>query len=274
MAQFSRRTILAATDLLAERTHSDIDRFALEHGLESIAIGTSKVDKTNTIGKYLISNPKTTDEYGENITDAVVTAMVEGTLPRCKDGYPGQFVYANFQERFSAMDRALVRDGFTVEDGTLRRALPEIIDLPKADDEVHVLLDLFGLVTPKSHLDQGINSHVRGQWAAANAQFRTFIESLLDEIALMAPSPPGGYPASGHSRRQWLANMNPPFFSATLNEWSNDGKGFFEGFFRRLHPEGSHPGLSSEEDSTFRLHLVLLASRHLLRRLQAMTGRR
>jgi len=37
-------------------------------------------------------------------------------------------------------------------------------------------------------------------------------------------------------------------------------------FFRRLHPQGAHPGLSAEEDSTFRLHLVLLVGRQLLRR--------
>ena len=80
------------------------------------------------------------------------------------------------------------RDGFTVEDGTLRRILPGMIDLPAADDEVHLLLDRFGLLVPRGHLDQGITAHVRGQWAAANAQFRTFVESLLDEIAFRAPA--------------------------------------------------------------------------------------
>jgi hypothetical protein len=40
-----------------------------------------------------------------------------------------------------------------------------------------------------------------------------------------------------------------------------------QAFFRRLHPAGSHPGLSDEDDSTFRLHLVLLVARNLLRRI-------
>lgn len=273
MAQFSRRTILAAADLLADRIHSEIDRFALEHGLETVAIGASKADKTNAIGRYLIQNPLLNNEYGENLSDAVVMAILGRAIDRSFRGYPAEFSFVDFQSQFAALNRGLERDGFTVEDGVLRRILPEIVDLPAADDEVHLLLERFGLAVPGGHLDQGISAHVRGQWAAANAQFRTFVESLLDEIALRAPAPPGGYLPTGHARRQWLANVTPPFFIPALNEWSHDGKGFFEAFFRRLHPEGSHPGLSDEEDSTFRLHLVLLAGRHLLRRLQTMIGR-
>lgn len=273
MAQFSRRTILAAADLLADRTNSGIDRFALEHGLEAVAQGPSKLDKTNAIGRYLIQNPLVSDEYGENLSDSVVIAIIQGAIERSSSGYPVVFNSADYEVSFAALHHGLKRDGFTVEDGTLRRILPGMIDLPAADDEVHLLLDRFGLLVPRGHLDQGITAHVRGQWAAANAQFRTFIESLLDEIAVRAPTQRGGYPAAGHARRQWLANVAPPFFIAGLNEWSHDGKGFFEAFFRRLHPEGSHPGLSDEEDSTFRFHLVLLVGRHLLRRLQTMVGR-
>jgi hypothetical protein len=70
-----------------------------------------------------------------------------------------------------------------------------------------------------------------------------------------APAPAGGqHPPVGLQRRQWLANATPPFFIGGLNGWSNNGRGFFENFFQRLHP-----GLSDEEDSTFRLHLMLLA---------------
>jgi hypothetical protein len=272
MAQFSRRTILAATDLLPALTHAEIDRFALEHGLERIFVGNSKVDRVNTLARYLIDHPEELNEDGGNLTDGIVTLLTEGAIGRSVGGYPSYMFDLNiFQERFPALNRALERDGFTVEDGLLRRTLPQNLDLPKADDEVHVLLDRHHLVVPKRHLDQGIAAHVRGDWAAANAQFRTFVESLLDEIAGKAPAPPGGYPATGHPRRQFLAQTTPPFFIARLNEWSNDGKGFYEGFFRRLHPEGSHPGLSDEEDSTFRFHLVLLVGRHLLRRLDTLT---
>jgi hypothetical protein len=72
--------------------------------------------------------------------------------------------------------------------------------------------------------------------------------------------------AMSGQRRTWLAQRDPTFFNAGLNEWDFQGGGFMESFFRRLHPQGAHPGLYDEDDSTFRLHLVLLVGRQLLRR--------
>lgn len=133
--------------------------------------------------------------------------------------------------------RSIRRDGFVIdENGSLRRTLPEIVDLPAADDEVHMLLDRYELVTPKGHLDQAIQAHSDANWAAANSQFRTFLESLFDEIAVLID--PGSAPATrtGETRRQLLANLPAPFLSRELNEWSDDGKNFVNGAFKRLHP--------------------------------------
>jgi len=211
-------------------------------------------------------NPEAATEDGENVNDSVVTVLVDGAIRSSFGGYPPEFRFEEFQAQYPSLYRGLARDGFTVEGGLLRRTLPAEIDLPQADDEVHSLLDRYGFVVSKGHLDQGIGAHARGDWAAANAQFRPFIESLLDSIAehLANGAAP---PPAGNQRRQWLANRVPPFFLADLNEWNGQGLGFIEGFYRRLHPAGAHPGLSDEEDSTFRLHLVLLVSRLLLRRL-------
>lgn len=264
MAQFSRRTILAATDLMANWGHTNIHRFLLEHGLEETVRGNSMANRANALGKHLINNPEVQNEDGVNQTDAIVGLLVEGAIRNSVDGYPREFSFNRFREQYPALHRGLERDGFTVEGGQLRRALPEALDLPKADDEVHALLDRYAFTVSKGHLDQGIAAHARGDWAAANAQFRPFIESLFDAIAERLGA--GAVPA-GNQRRIWLANRNPPFFLQELNEWDGQGHGFMEAFFRRLHPAGAHPGLSDEDDSTFRLHLVLLVSRNLLRRL-------
>jgi hypothetical protein len=263
MPQFSRKTLLAATDTLTNYGHADIDRFLLEHSLEKVAStpGTSKQSRANELARFLVADPERTDENGRNIQDVIVEALVQRALDRCT-GYCG-FDSKRFEEQYGSLFHGLERDGFSVQDGHLRRALPELLDLPRADDEVHALLDAYGFSTPKGHLDQAIDAHARGQWAAANAQFRPFVESLLDEIAehLLSTSQ---LPPPGHQRRQWLANLDPPFFIGSLNEWIGDGKGFIEAFYRRLHPQGSHPGLSDVDDSTFRLHLVLLVARLLL----------
>lgn len=144
--------------------------------------------------------------------------------------------------------------------------MPDFVDLPSADDEVHQLLSRYDFEVPLGHLDQAIDAHARGQHASANAQIRTFVESLLDEIASRL-DPEGSENAStSHARRTLLANLSDPFLLRGLNEWDDDGKGFVNGLFNRLHPEGSHPGLSDDEDCTFRLHVVLLTARLLLRR--------
>lgn len=266
MAQFSRRMILAATDLMASWGHTFIDRFLLEYGLENTVTGNSRADRANALGRHLIANPDALSEDGENLTDSVVGQLVENAVCASKDGYPREFSFDVFRQNYPALHRGLERDGFTVEDGQLRRALPEALDLPKADDEVHALLNQYGFAVSRGHLDQGIAAHARGDWAAANAQFRPFIESLFDSIAEHLA---GGaaVPPAGNQRRIWLANRNPPFFLAGLNEWDGQGHGFIEAFFKRLHPAGAHPGLSDEDDSTFRLHLVLLVARNLLRRI-------
>ena len=267
MGQFTRRTVLAAVDMLqAWKSHARVDRFALEHGLEDIVVGGGLAAKGLALSRYLVQNREAQNEDGENLTDVIVGHFVQEAIENATYGSPRTFHYGSFQRHCEALNRGLERDGFTIEGGQLRRALPVVLDLPAADDEVHVLLDRYAFAISRGHLDQGIAAHARGDWAAANAQFRPFIESLFDSIAehLAAGA---ALPSAGHQRRIWLANLNPPFFSPALNEWDGQGHGFFEGFFRRLHPAGVHPGLSDDEDSTFRLHLVLLVSRHLLRRI-------
>lgn len=262
---FTRRTVVAASGILAEYTQNESDRFLLEHGLENLGNAGAVLAKANRLARYLIEHPEDVEEDGRNLTDNVVEALVQNAIWRCSRN--GDFLHDEFQRRYSDLQRGLERDGFTVEGGLLQRALPPDLDLPQADDEVHALLNDLGFNIPLGHLDQGIAAHARGDWAAANGQFRPFIESLCDQIAERLAAG-GRLPQAGNDRRQWLAQLNPPFFIRDLNEWTGQGTGFLEGFYRRLHPQGAHPGLSDEDDSTFRLHLVLLVARLLLRRLR------
>jgi hypothetical protein len=165
----------------------------------------------------------------------------------------------------------LALDGYVVSwDGDartplLRAALPGEVDLPAADDEVHQLLKQFGFNVPLGHLDQAIDAHTRGDWAAANSQIRTFLEGLLSDIASHIDPQKSAELASSENRRAWLAERG--FLSSSRNEWTNDGKNYLNGLFKMLHTDGSHPGLSDEDHSTFRLHLGLITGRTLLRRL-------
>ena len=263
MTQFSRRTILAATDILRDSFTADgIERFLLEYGLEHSIGGGTKESRGIALAKFLINNPEATTESGDHLANAIVLGLAQKAIEK-STGLEG-FCLEDFTQAFPQLHRALARDRFTLEGGTLRPTLP--LDIPRADDEVHWLLDQYGFSTSKTHLDQGINAHARGDWAAANGQLRTFMESLFDSIAEQLANG-ATLPETGDPRRQWHAKNS--FFRVDLNEWTGKGGGFIEGFDRRLHPHGSHPGPSDEEDSTFRLHLVLLVAHNLLKRIQS-----
>jgi hypothetical protein len=268
MPQFSRKTILAAIDTLEEMSHSEITRYALEHGLEDVVPErfVNKQGRATSLAKYLLKSPKRLDANGCNLTDVVVRERIASAITGCTCSYDG-FDYEVFQRKYRALHRGLKRDGFTVRDGQLRSTLPEDVDLPQTDDEVHFLLREYNFDTALGHLDQAIDAHAQGSWASANAQLRTFVEELFDRMAERLATGAMRLPPAGYQRREWLANREPPFFFDELNEWKGNGTGFLEGFYRRLHPQGSHPGLSDEDDSTFRLHLVLLVARLLLKRL-------
>ena len=143
-------------------------------------------------------------------------------------------------------------------------ALPNEIDLPKTDNEVQGLLKQGEFDVAHGHLRQAIEAHTRGNWAAANAQLRTFIESLFDEIAGKISPGETSLLSTSENRRAYLGKIG--FFALDRSEWGNDGKNYINGLFKMLHTDGSHPGLSDEDHCTFRLHIVLVTAGTFLRR--------
>jgi hypothetical protein len=212
--------------------------------------------------RFLQANPQTAFE-GRLLSDLLVEEAASRTNTII--GYP---------DVTSAFTRALERAGYSIVDGQIRRDLPDIVDLPAAEDEVQVLLNRYDLNSTRTNLDQAIDNHTRGQWEAANGQIRVFLESLLDEVAYALVPGVTRVPVEDQARRDALVALDPPFLMLNLFEWGNHGKNLVNGVFKRLNPLGAHPGLSDEEDSTFRLHLVLLLGRLFLRRFDARRGGR
>jgi hypothetical protein len=266
-SQFTRPTLIAAATIIELRMNNNqFDRYMLELGCDTpLTTGGTLPTKINGLIRHAIGNPEAITPEGQNLWDALVMRAADFEVP-------GQWSGVRDHPDVQKLVRTLARDGFVLEQDGLRRTLPEAVDLPAADDEVHRRLTELGLITPLGHLEQAITNHTNGAWAAANAQLRTFVEALLDEIARRLDRAGAGAQATSHGRRTLLANLDPPFLMRDVNEWEDHGKGYVNALFYRLHPEGSHPGLSDEEDSTFRLHTVLIAARLLLRRLAQRPG--
>jgi hypothetical protein len=262
--RFSRRTVIAAIELLERLTHAQLTRFALKLGPEFLRrVGLppqSVANRLNNLISIVDAAPEQHLDNGELLRDALVDAAV-GLIPHERE-YDWQEP-PSLRPSEAAFLRALEVDGFTVSGGELRRTLPVDVGLPTAQSEIDRLIEKHGFTTAKGHLKQALDAHARGNWAAANSQIRTFMDALLDEIAVNL-DPTASSLSSGQPRRTKLASIG--FLSRELNEWDDNGLGFVNGLMKRLHPQGSHPGLSDDDDSTFRLHVVLLTAQLLLAR--------
>ncbi len=263
--RFSRRTVIAAIEVMegAITTHAALSRCLLKWSPElaqQCDQGTrSLAERFNHLIKCFDEQPDRRVEAGNYFADELVDKAVS-LLPAPQQPAPWSTPKAP-SPKVSSFLHSLDRDGFTVTEGVLRRTLPAIMKLPDADDEIVRLLNKHRFTVAKGHLDQAFDAHTKGHWASANSQIRSFLDGLLDEIAERIDPSVTGTP-SGQQRRTKLAARE--FLSRSLNEWGDNGLGYINGLVKRLHPHGAHPGLSDQDDSTFRLHTVLLTARLLL----------
>lgn len=264
---FSRPTVIAATELFEQHTQARFNQAVLRLGLEhdvsqdtSVSVGK----KIAVLGKIVVARANQvlqTIDGPVTLAEGVVREAAQLVQPNSTDALHTDFL------------RGLARDGFILvsppanscQRASIRAALPGEIQLPATDDEVHHLLKQFGFATPLGHLDQAIDAHTRGDWAACNGQLRVFMEGLLDDIARYINSPQALQLPTAENRRAMLATEL--FLDVSSNEWSGDGKNYINGLFKMLHTQGAHPGLSNQDHSTFRLHVVLVTAGMYLRRL-------
>jgi len=264
-APFTRPTLIAAVELLEQHSQARFNQVVLRLGLEDEIpsnTGVSVAKKCDLLGRIVV-------QRADAILETLDGRMTLGEAVVRQAALLAQPDAAHSLQ--TAFARGLARDAFVLvwdDDGrnaSIRAALPGEIQLPETDDEVHRLLKSFTFTTPLGHLDQAVEAHTRGDWAACNGQLRTFLESLFDDIARNVRPEDAAKRPNAENRRALLAEIG--FLSTSRNEWTGDGKNYVNGLFKMLHTEGSHPGLSDEDHSTFRLHVVLVTARTFLRRL-------
>ncbi len=251
---FSKKTLLEISKALNLKTHDNVERFSIEFDIEDAILGEYIKQKETSIAKYMIANP---EEKGPNGSNFAIEA-----LEYAIENYSG---YDLFITSYSDLAHSLERDGFEITDSKIKRKLPDELPITEKENELISLLEKFNFSTAIGHYDQAVAAHGRGEWAASNSQLRSFVEEFFNKTQEIVC--PGSYSTS-HEKKMALANAG--FFMTEYNEFLNNGTGFVEGFWKRLHPQGSHPGLSEQLDSTFRLQLVILVIHHYLTRLNVI----
>jgi len=144
-----------------------------------------------------------------------------------------------------ALDAAFARDGFSLEHDRLATDRPP--DEP-ADRLASHVSALFGerseLRVARNHYEQASRAFDRGDWEAANAQFRSACDAVYDELAHHHGCPPS---RTGGRARQWLQGQG------LLESDEADLLRTFMAFAGRA---GSHAGLSGAADSQLRRHFA------------------
>ncbi|WP_095077348.1 hypothetical protein [Pseudomonas sp. Irchel s3h17] len=267
---FTRQTLLAASDLIEKAgTNAGFDLMVQRLELDQWVPSGSEL----SVPKKRVVFNKTLMARAELVFWAREGQMTHGEA-LVREAVRLMSSPPRYEEQ-KQLERCLARDGFNVSwdagdcgQGTppwLRRSLPQNVDLPAGDDLVHQHLKHFGFVRSCGHLDQAIDAHTRGDWAAANAQIRTFLESLILEIATRIAS--ADLPPNPSLNNGFQALAKCGFLSEGRSEWNQDGKGMLNGLLKMLHSDGSHKGLSDEDHSTLRLHIALVTARAILNRL-------
>ena len=273
MTEFNNMTIVAAVEVIAEfRSHGDMSVLEVQWGFvgnssSKSARVASWAHRATAMDALQVMTENGLVHLGRAIVE---TAIKAPESVRDTDAWK-KFVAGLRFDGFEVVEIPTApRNSWEILRNTvvLKRMLPADIpelDFREAEDEVTTLLVQSGFTVAKGHLEQSISAFQRGEWSLANSGLRNFYESYLNEIAVHFGCESH---QDGKAKRDFLGRLQPPFLSTEYNEWNenNQKPQYVQGLMSRMHPHGGHPGLSEEEDATFRLQITLVTARLFLRR--------
>ena len=216
---------------------------------------------------YLIQNPTIKNNHGESIVEKLVNRMIKRMLNFETPFYNGFDSEKQVFEDLPDFYKYLRFDGYDIdfEEQCLIMGGIEQLEISQKEDQIISFLNLYNFHTTKVHFLQAKGSYMGDNFAALNSQLRTFVESLLQEMAcfIKCCEPNNENIASfkdldAQQAMHVLAKCTYPILDICLNEWDERSTGYFNAFWKRLHPEGSHPGLPDIEEVLYRFQLVIL----------------
>lgn len=283
MSHFNRMTLVAAAEVVSEfKSHSDMEVLEVQWDIAGRCDGSSKSARVASLARIAIEDSlEVMTEQGRlPLSRALIDVAIQAT-PKARSGPSWKKLVAGL--RFDGFELVAKHseDASRFSWGSklsqtfeLARMLPSDVpelDFREAESEVMLLLDRHGFSIPKGHLKLAISAFSRGDWSAANGELRKLCEGYLNEMADKLGCDPA---RNSKAKRTFLGKLDPPFLLSEYNEWDeNDAKPqYVQGLMNRFHPHGGHPGLSEDEDATFRLQISLITARLFLRRFDQRKG--
>lgn len=270
---FSKQVILDIINTLPNNydpLESFLIRYDLDEKIDTSGLTTAKIKMAIT--KYLIANQGIKDNFGNNIVLKIVEERVNDYL---LDEYSYNYIEEkNEFKSYPQLYKYLRYDGYDIQNGKLVRTLSDDIKLEAKEDEISYILQINNFTTTLGHLENAKSSYFNSNYPALTGQLRTYVESLFVDLAKEIKNKDTNcqeianiVPQNATTAMQLLAKCTNPIIIPNLNEWDGGNrKTFIEGFWNRLHPLGSHPGIPDVDESVYRFQLVLLVTYNLLKR--------
>ena len=148
-------------------------------------------------------------------------------------------------------------DGYELVDRQLVKTYPDAAPVAEDMAALGVELEARGWTVALTHYRQAVDNFTDGEFESSNAQLRSFLEELLTRAVVDCNGQPSTDPKG---------NIDKLTNSSML---VRDEAEFLKGLVRLSNTNGSHPGISTSDESLFRLHVTVASARWVL----ALLGR-
>lgn len=279
---FSKQLILKAVDFLPTDSHTDMDNritfYDLDHKGINLDQSLPKIKKE--VGKYLISNPNAVDNHG----DSILLRMMNNVVKKMLDNVDTDNDEFDEERKEFRSDRDFYRflrlDGYDIdfENCCIIEDIARYLQVVEKNDAIIEMLEEYHFSTTLAHYNEAKSSYLGGNYAALDGQLRTFVESIFQDMAahIKVCEPTNTNISNineidGQQAMIIFAKCEHPILDFNLNEWSGDSQqaSYFPAFWKRLHPEGSHPGVPQFSEVIYRFQLVVLNIELLVSRFQS-----
>lgn len=116
---FTRKTIIAAIDLLNFGTHKELEHFALQNQAEDNIEGGTIRERINSLMKYLI-DPKTDSAIIEEIVAASINMELK-QLKQDEEYFGGLDAQSTFESKHPELNKYLENDGYSIVNYQLQK---------------------------------------------------------------------------------------------------------------------------------------------------------
>lgn len=232
-------TLSGSTQAILTDTASAYPHGELTTLLKHAELGKNDPGATKPNGSWINKPTRVSEAFGKNPETEKLLSLATRMLNQKARGSeaPGWV---------DDLRKSLFKDGYDVvqsqESGTwsIGPLGAAEIPLPPQVSDLEASLRDKGFIVASEHYKQAFDAFKRQEWESANAATRTTTEGFLVEIA---KSKFGYAGSSGGDAIEQLRQRD--YFEQGEHD-------YLKGFWKMSHVNGSHPGLSNQEEALFR----------------------